>query len=275
MTTRRQFLQISTMAGAGLLLYQAGQRPVFAYAQSSNRLRKFVVGLPGLGPTGANEIGQYIPVAVPDTTTYPGVDFYKIAMNQYGELMHPDLPRATRFWGYADATDRKRTPVNKYLGPVIVAQRGRPVRISYANNLPPFHPLPIDNTLEGAEIDQPQNRAVVHLHGGLVPWTSDGGPAAWSTPGNKIHGVDWQAGDYLYPNDQSARLVWYHDHALGITRLNAYAGLASAYIIRDNDELDLITAGVIPSREIPLIIQDKSFVPKNVTTVDPTWKWGK
>jgi spore coat protein A len=65
--------------------------------------------------------------------------------------------------------------------------------------------------------------------------------------------------NYYYPNDQSARMVWYHDHAVGITRLNAYAGLASAYIIRDLSEAALIAAGAIPSREIPLIIQDKTF----------------
>jgi spore coat protein A len=275
MANRREFLKMSTMAGAGLLLYKGSLRTAYAYAQTPPNLRKFVVALPGLGPTGANEIGQYIPVASADTTTYPGIDFYKIAMQQYGELLHPDLPRATRLWGYADVTHPKGAALNKYLGPVIVAHRNRPVRVSYVNSLPPKHLLPVDNTLMGAESDQPQNRAVVHVHGGLVPWTSDGGPFAWTTPGNRLHGVDWQPGDYIYPNDQSARLLWYHDHALGITRLNAYAGLASAYIIRDTDELDLIAAGVIPSLEVPLIIQDKAFVPKNIATVDPTWKWGK
>ena len=39
--------------------------------------------------------------------------------------------------------------------------------------------------------------------------------------------------DYFYPNDQSTRLGWYHDHAHGITRINAYSGLASGYLILD------------------------------------------
>ena len=81
----------------------------------------------------------------------------------------------------------------------------------------------------------------MHLHGGLVPWNSDGGPFSWFTPGAETFGSSFQnpgpepgTAEYFYPNDQSARLVWYHDHALGITRLNAYAGLASAYILRDD-----------------------------------------
>ena len=62
---------------------------------------------------------------------------------------------------------------------------------------------------------------------------------------------------YRYPNNQTARLLWYDDHAIGITRLNAYAGIASAYIIRDDVENFLIKRHIIPSNEVPLIIQDK------------------
>jgi spore coat protein A len=110
----------------------------------------------------------------------------------------------------------------------------------------------------------------------LTPWTSDGGPYAWSTPGNEIHGVDWQPGDYLYPNNQSARLLWYHDHAVGITRLNAYVGLAGPYLIADSAEAGLVgRVGAIPDAQIPLVIQDKTFVPKDVEEQDPTWEWGK
>src|SRR3974377_1164639 len=88
------------------------------------------------------------------------------------------------------------------------------------------------------------------------------------------HGVNWQPGDFIYSNDQSARLLWYHDHALGITRLNAYAGLASAYLIGDDTEAGLGSGGAIPDVQIPLIIQDKGFVPQNIHSVDPTWQWG-
>jgi spore coat protein A len=216
-------------------------------------------------------------VAVPDTTKFPGVDYYKLAMQDYRELLHPDLPGETYLWGYADATNPNlERPVSQYLGPAFLTQRGRPARITHINRLPPRHPLPVDHTLMGAEWGQPENRAVVHLHGGLTPWTSDGGPYAWSTPGNEIHGVDWQPGDYLYPNNQSARLLWYHDHAVGITRLNAYVGLAGPYLIADSAEAGLVgRVGAIPDAQIPLVIQDKTFVPKDVEEQDPTWEWGK
>jgi len=85
--------------------------------------------------------------------------------------------------------------------------------------------------------------------------------------------------------------MFYHDHAYGITRLNVYAGEAAGYVLRDAVEMSLISSGIIPSAEIPLVIQDKTFVPDTTTPVtniygtfasqlafqDPTWsvaKWG-
>jgi len=83
-------------------------------------------------------------------------------------------------------------------------------------------------------------------------------------------------GSYYYPNDQSARLVWYHDHAIGITRLNAYAGIASAYILIDDFEVGLVNSGLLPDLVgIPLVIQDKGFVSTNILSQDPTWRWGR
>ena len=282
MLSRRSFLR--TTAGAGALL--AMRRRAFPFVQSPTNLSKFVIGLPGLGSGAKNEIGQYIPVATPNTTRFPGMDYYSIVMQQYTEQMHPNLPKATKFWGYAQVPDQNSQgngPVNKYLGPVIVAKNGRPVRITYLNGLPAKHPLPVDTTIMGAEPNQAQNRAIVHLHGGLVPWTSDGGPFSWFSPnyqgGNSqgqpfTHGPNWQPGDFIYPNNQSARLMWYHDHTLGTTRLNAYAGLASAYLLGDDAEAALVATGAIPDVQIPLVIQDKSFVPSNIQAVDPTWQWG-
>ena len=79
--------------------------------------------------------------------------------------------------------------------------------------------------------------------------------------------------EYYYPNDSSARLEWYHDHALGTTRLNAYGGVASAYIIRDDFEKFLTKYQGLPKlleqggRELPIVIQDKWFLPAD----DPTY----
>ena len=271
MSSRRNFLKTSAMIGAGTLLLP---RRVWPFVQSPTNLRKFVIGLPGLGSSAANEIGQYIPVATPNTNIYPGFDYYNIQMSQYSELMHPDLPKPTTFWGYSDITGLGDSS-NRYLGPLIIGQNARPIRVTYTNTLPNKHILPIDHTLMGAGSGQAQNRAIVHLHGGLVPWTSDGGPFSWSTPSGTQHGKNWQPGDFVYPNNQSARLVWYHDHAMGITRLNAYSGLAAGYLIGDSAEAGLVSSGVIPSIQLPLIIQDKTFVPQNIHQVDKTWKWGE
>jgi spore coat protein A, manganese oxidase len=264
--SRRRFMTTSAMAAAGLWI--AGNGKVYAFGQSP-RLRRFIQPLPGVGPTG-------IPVASANTRLYTAqfaggastpVDFYRIVMGQYQQWMHPDLPGPTKLWGYADATNG--LPAFRYLGPAIVATRDKPVRINFINLLPPIHPLPVDNTIPGAETGQHQNRAAIHMHGGFVPWTSDGGPFHWFTPSG-AHGpslVSWlpnalgiKTDDYWYPNQQSARLMWYHDHAVGITRLNAYAGLAAPYIIVDSVETDMVAAGILPDLVgIPLALQDKSY----------------
>jgi len=257
--TRRSFIKTSAFVGAGLAV--AGRR-VLAHGDPIKNLRKFVASLPMPGPTG-------ISLASPNTTLYQGTDYYRIVMGQYRQQMHPDLP-PTKLWGYADAT--KGPPRFRYLGSSIVATKGRPVRIAFQNMLPPVHPLPVDTTIPGAETGQLVNRAAVHLHGGFVPWTSDGGPFHWFAP-NGTHGPSWMkwlpdstgklTADDLWPNDQTARLMWYHDHAVGITRLNAYAGLAAAYVLVDDDEQFMFGAGgiILPGQlpGIPLVLQDKSF----------------
>ena len=98
------------------------------------------------------------------------------------------------------------------------------------------------------------------------------GPSFMNVPGFPV--LPGTGANY-YPNDQSARLVWYHDHAMGITRLNAYSGLASGYIITDDFESGLVSKGLLPDLiGVPLIIQDKGFVAPNIHAQDPTWKWG-
>ncbi len=265
MLTRRQLLGAGVMAGVGLVLpWNVGKAR--AFGQTPPGLRKFIQPLPGLGPAG-------IPVATPDKSRFPGEDYYSMVMGEYRQQFHPDLPE-TKLWGYADVTAGQQ-PNFRYLGGVIVAKENTPVRTTFTNNLPPVHPLPVDMTLPDTAFGV--NRASVHLHGGHVPWTSDGGPQAWFAPDGtggmsflNSGALPGQA-DYYYPNDQSARLMWYHDHAMDITRLNAYVGLASAYIVRDAVEEAMIQDNLIPEREIPLIIQDKSFVDGR----DRDYKWGK
>ncbi len=261
MFTRRDFIKTTALAGAGLALFKGSEGTAWAFSQSP-LLRKFISPLPGLGADG-------IPVANASKIAYLGADFYQLAAVQFQQQMHPDLPNPTTLWGYMDRTTGK----SGYLGPIILAERGRPVLMQMKNMLPPHGLMPVDTTLDSAS--GPQNRMVVHLHGGHTPWTSDGGPFAWFTPtgtgpGNGggedfLNGVPGMPGvaQYYYPNDQSARLMWYHDHAMGTTRLNAYAGMASGYLLSD-PVVDSLTSGnapLVPPLEytIPLIIQDKTF----------------
>jgi len=266
MPTRREFLKTTVIAGTVFALFRGSEGKIWAYAQSP-KLRKFVAPLPGLGPSG-------IPVPAPSTNAaWPGADFYEFSAQQFTQQMHPDLPKPTTLWGYVDMATNKPG----YGGPLIIAHRDKPVVIRMHNNLPNKHILPVDTTLMGSEEGVPVNRCVVHLHGGLVPWTMDGGPYAWFTPSGIVGAADGSAGpsflngvpgvpgaaDYYYPNSQSERLVWFHDHAAGITRLNAYAGMAAGYLIVDQ-ELSALTTGDSPTipglaYTIPLILQDKSF----------------
>src|SRR5262249_10823279 len=119
------------------------------------------------------------------------------------------------------------------------------------------HLLPIAPTIHGAEPPAPEVRTVVHLHGANVMPDSDGYPEAWFTNGFAQTGPFFSNQIYSYPNDQPATTLWYHDHALGATRLNIYMGLTGFYLIRDGGEQDLN----LPSGpyEILLMIQDRSL----------------
>ncbi|HEY3312642.1 MAG TPA: hypothetical protein VGK00_13460 [Anaerolineales bacterium] len=274
-------------------------------------IRKFVDGLPGLcGLSAPNNLGQCLPVAIPDTTSYPGSDYYEIELVKYTQKLHTDLP-PIQLEGYRQV-NMGGTPTT-YLGPIIVAQRGTPVRVKFHNNLPTGAAgnlfIPVDTTVMGAG-DGPkgtpysQNRATLHLHGGTTPWISDGTMHQWTTPAGEL--TDYPSGvsvnnvpdmdggvepagtlTFYYTNQQSARLMFYHDHAYGITRLNVYAGQAAGYLVRDSVEQGLETSGAIPplADNIPLIIQDKTFVPDDtkpftnqvgtfpsqLAAQDPTW----
>ena len=175
-----------------------------------------------------------------------GVPFYKIGMTQFTQKLHRDLPPTT-VWGY-DGT---------YPGPTFETRTGSPIKVRFENNLPSTHLFPIDPTLHGSEPPTPAVRTVVHLHGAKILPDSDGYPEAWFTNGFAKTGPLFQQKVYTYPNDQQATNLWYHDHALGITRLNVATGLEGFYFIRDCDEDKLN----LPSDryEVPLLIQDRMF----------------
>ncbi len=164
--------------------------------------------------------------------------YYRIAMREVLQSVHRDLP-PTRVWTYGGTLP----------GPTLETRSGQGVLIEWANELPERHFLPIDPTLHGAHGDPPEVRTVVHLHGARVSPESDGYPEDWYPPGRSTVSH--------YPSRQDATMLWYHDHAMGIERLNLYAGLLGAFFIRDaaEDALPLPSG----SREIPLVLCDRLF----------------
>ena len=157
-------------------------------------------------------------------------------MRETQSKLHRDLP-PTRLWTFGGS----------WPGPTIEVRSGREIQVEWANELPAKHFLPIDHRLHGADAGKPEVRSVVHVHGGKTPPESDGWPEDWYVPG--------KSASYHYPNNQDPAMLWYHDHAMGINRLNIYAGLAGAYIIRDakEDALNLPKGRF----EIPLILMDR------------------
>jgi spore coat protein A, manganese oxidase len=169
----------------------------------------------------------------------------QIRMREFLHKAHHDLP-PTRMWGYN----------NMWPGPTFEVRKGQPLEVEWINQLPTKHFLPIDNTIHGSEEGVPEVRTVTHVHGALVLPDSDGYPDAWVTSDGRTGSVR-PANPCHYPNDQEARMLWYHDHAMGSTRLNIHAGLAGMYLIRDEEEDALnLPRGKF---EVPLIIQDRSF----------------
>jgi len=255
----------------------------FAKVDITGGIRKFIEPLPGIdaprtGSTvqnldgaGANPTTAYVPTGTPDTSTYPGSDYYEIGLKEYYQQFSPDLA-PTKLRGYYQINDQsadKHASRPFYLGVVINSTANRPVRVKFVNELPNGDagnlPLPTDTTVMGSgtgpdgKTAYTQNRALIHLHGGLTPWISDGTPNQWTVPKGDtakyakgvsaigvpdMPGIDKVNSDgsktvassdgaltYFYTNAQSARQLWYHDHTYGLTRLNVYAGEVSDYFI--------------------------------------------
>jgi FtsP/CotA-like multicopper oxidase with cupredoxin domain len=291
-----------------------------------------------------------LPIAVPDTVSFPGSDYYEISLTQYSQKLHSSLA-ATTLRGYVqvnkgtDATGANTVapPAQQYLGPLILARRGRPVRVTFHNNLPTGAGgnlfIPVDTTYMGAGSGPDgtpylQNRATLHLHGGATPWISDGTPHQWTVPAGDATATNFPRGDstqfvpdmffdstgkvvpvpqctttlttncwptaipaglsndpgpgamtFYWTNQQGGRLMFYHDHAYGLTRLNVYSGEAAGYLLVDPVQENLLAAATVPgtigttpdlAHVVPLVIQDKTFVPSaaQLAAEDPTWIWG-
>lgn len=281
--SRRSFLKTSTVAGAGLAIPwdfsgRTLQAQIVPQIQlPATAIPQFIDPLPGIDAViaGASQIElqmREFQTSVLSTGTFV-----------------PGITPQTWVWGYLQPGQTTRA---SYLGPVIIATRGVPTEIKYVNNLgvAPSNLLAYanstDQTLHWADPlnfganDCAHNLtptptgicasnyagpipAVPHLHGGEVPPLLDGGPDAWYTSDGAFKGHAFHSRDrkratnyaiYRYPNSQESAPIWFHDHTLGLTRLNVYAGLAGGYLITDpvNDPPNLPPL-------FPLIVQDRSF----------------
>jgi spore coat protein A len=199
-------------------------------------------GLRGSGSTGAVLESRLrlpkpfqMPLPIPSVLTPirqdAGGDHYEITQRAGTAEILPGV--ATRIWGYD----------GMFPGPTIVSTSGRPTTVRHRNSLP----VPV----------------VVHLHGGHTPASSDGFPTDFVLPAGPVpthdHGgvVTHGVRDYVYPMNQPAATLWYHDHRMDFTAASVWRGLAGFHLVRDADERSLGLPG--GDREIPLMIADRSF----------------
>ncbi len=193
---------------------------------------------PYIDPLPLIQVAKSVGMAPNPSDPSVKLPLYRIPLHEIQRKVHRDIA-ATRFWAFGSSVP----------GPTIETRSGEGLLVDWPNELPAKHFLPIDHTIMGAEAGKPDSRSVVHLHGGKAPPTSDGYPENWYAPG--------KSATYHYPNDQDACLLWYHDHAMGINRLNMYAGMFGLFIVRDKVEDSFgLPKG---NYEIPLVIFDRFF----------------
>jgi len=278
----------ATRARFMLRAYGAFAGPQTALPGSA--LPQFVDELPLLSSHVAGGALQLVNGSVPLTIR---MQEFQADMMPTGFLPAAGAYTGTWVWGYQ--TDGYTTPngpfggLETYINPVVLATRGVPTKITWVNELPftddtntPWATW-TDQTLHWADPFMQMGSmdnygwdpvtqkflhypvpAVAHLHGGEVPPQLDGGPDAWFTP-DGIHGQHgyWAGAGgsggntsvYNYPNTQEAAPIWFHDHALGITRINVYAGIAGAYLLLDPTH----PWPIDPTRIVPIVIQDRMF----------------
>ena len=240
--SRRRLIQAGAATGVGLLL------PT-----------RLVPTASGLVPSGVSPFTEQLPTLA---------DLGLIDMTAPGGTATLDMVNARHsFHGGLGLTDtfayRAPGATGTYLGPVIVARQDVAFDLVVRNQLS-GHPLAfaIDSDLVPTGTDDATSpRTSTHLHGGNTAPDSDGGPLDVFRPGESF--------TYHYANKQEAAGLWYHDHALGITRLNVYAGLAGGYLLRNPDDPGDGSVLPAPPYEVPLVIHDRMFNPDGTFAYPP------
>lgn len=330
MLSRRGFLKLSAIAGAGL----------FFSTRIGGKVMRVFAQIPGgtLDPLSVPKFQT--PLLIPPVMPKAGTiktkggklgDYYEISMKQFSQQILPAGLPPTTVWGYGAVSAASKRGLLLHNAPslTIEARWNRPVRVKWINDLVDeagkFRPhlLPVDQTLHwanpGGGVHGRDTRPtfettpgpytgpvpiVTHVHGAVgVGDESDGYAEAWYLPAAidipaefategtwydffagkaaASFGAAWGAGfaTFQYPNANRASTIWYHDHALGMTRLNVYAGPAGFYMVRGGpDDVVLDTRSGLPAvlpgpaprendkfppnktyYEIPIAIQDRSF----------------
>jgi spore coat protein A len=230
--SRLEFLRLGLVAGIGVAL-------PFGAASCSG---------PGEGSTGTllpskakppRPFGVPLPVppVLEPVRTDAGADYYEIIQKAGKVEILPGLE--TEVWGYDGI----------FPGPTIESRSGRKIVVRQRNDLP----VPVST----------------HLHGGRTPPDSDGYPTDLIMPkkstrerpmaghGKMNMGGSGHIKDYVYPLEQRAATLWYHDHRMDFTGPQVWRGLAGFHIIRDEEEDALpLPRG---EKDIPLMICDRSF----------------
>lgn len=210
---------------------------------------------------------------------------YTVTMNQFKQQILPPEFNPTTVWGYGgtikDTSTGEEVKFQNAPGPTFEAVRDIPINVKWVNEITAPYSLAVDPTIHWANPNntpmtpppggwppfppgvpeaQKDVPLVPHLHGGEQASMFDGNPEAWWTA-KGLKGSKYITDTFHYPNAQESTTLWYHDHALGVTRLNVVMGLAGFYILRDPaNPLDypgpLITSA---KYEVPIAIQDRSF----------------
>lgn len=209
--------------------------------------------IPGRATPARTTNGYCVPV-LPDLCFSGPLEVYDMPMLRItNHQFHSSLP-PMEVWGYA----------GQYPGPTIEAKVGEPLLVNWINSLTnnegkyPYWLRADTNLFHGGAasgVSGQAIRTVVHLHGAAVLPRYDGYPTNWFLPG--------ESDQYFYGNvdfNADGQTLWYHDHAIGVTANNVYAGLAGFYLVRA-EGYDERMGIRLPSgpHEIPLVFQDRDF----------------
>jgi spore coat protein A len=276
MVSRRRFMETSAMAGAASLVHFSALRNALAVPAAAG------LSDPALQP----KFHEMVPNALAPSFLFQPDHRgrFRVAVRETEQMLglvnpHNGKRLSTPVWGYGD--HRGPTwPGRTFQVKNVRAGGPRYTSVRWYNRLGTKHLLPVDTNLHWAyslpgyqdfSIEKNGVPIITHLHGGNTDFQFDGNPEFFYSPGAKITGPQWDfveggfTNEFVYNNDVQAGNLWYHDHALGITRLNVYAGLAGFYFVRDRRDTgkhdNRLRLPAYPY-ELAYAIQDRMFTNK-------------